>query len=140
MRWAVLFVACGGCAPSEPIDASLPDAGPDTTGSLGYPRSPDGLGWCCPVSYGCGCVPYGGFAETETRCFSMRICDGAPPYSMGTDEHGCPYVYPQGSCLAFDAGLIEDAPATEDAGTSDDAGELEDAGNALDGGPADIGP
>lgn len=54
------------------------------------PRSPDGLGVCCPMTNDpCGCSDErGGFAVSGLECGGPDVCDGR--WVPETDEHGCP--------------------------------------------------
>lgn len=121
----------GGCMHEQPAL----DAGSDAPILL--PRSPDGLGYCCPAPTFamCGCFPLGGFT---TSGFCGSTCDGAD-FRRETDGHGCAVLRPYGSCLPRpdvpdDTGITENDAGVFDA---DATGEL-DAPSDIDAFATDV--
>ena len=86
LSWCSLFVALG-------VGVLALQACEDLS-----PRSPDGEGFCCPVSdQGCGCSLTGGFTAVEGLC-GYGLCDvGSSNWIAEIDEHGCHVLRPKPS-------------------------------------------
>ncbi|MFO0603000.1 MAG: hypothetical protein U0324_07485 [Polyangiales bacterium] len=80
--WLLAIMACG---PTDP--------------TAGAPRDPDGgPGVCCPIDSGtCDGFRAGGWAPSLAQC--TQTVDAAPPVRTVIDEHGCPRLIAEGSCL-----------------------------------------
>ncbi len=95
---ALMLAACG---PSRSQVASSDAGALADAGTTTLQRSPDGLGFCCPIeSPSCDCFGNGGFVESDDPAKCPSICDLGPAgATIDTDAHGCEVFWGPDSCL-----------------------------------------